>query len=51
LARAIRRLLEDDDLREQMGTSALARARSEFSAPVMIERVTALYDDLLNSAT
>jgi len=47
LASAIARLLEDEDLRRSMGARAALRAQEEFSAAVMIDRVLALYTELL----
>ncbi len=47
LASAMSRLLDDDELREALGARAAVRAREEFSAAVMIDRVLALYAELL----
>jgi glycosyltransferase involved in cell wall biosynthesis len=47
LAAATNRLLDDDELREAMGARAAARARSEFSSEVMIDRMLSLYAELL----
>jgi glycosyltransferase involved in cell wall biosynthesis len=46
LARAINRLLGDEQLRTQMGTRARERARQEFSHEVMIDRILGIYADL-----
>ncbi len=47
LARAINRLLADDDLRREMGRRAQDRARSEFSLPALVDRVMTIYDQVL----
>ena len=47
LASAIGRLLDDEELRQSMGARAAIRAQEEFSAAVMIDRVLALYAELL----
>jgi len=47
LASAIARLLDDEELRCAMGARAAVRAGEEFSAAVMIDRVLALYAELL----
>lgn len=49
LRNAIMRLLADEALRKRMGERARARARSEFSAELMVERVLALYEELYAS--
>ena len=47
LAAAINRLLNDEQLREQMGHAAQARASEEFTVERMIDRVYAEYEHLL----
>jgi len=49
LARAINQLLSDDQLRSRMGDEARKRAWQEFSHEIMLDRVIALYEDLLRS--
>ncbi len=49
LAAAIQRLLSNDEMRRAMGARALARARAEFDLPVLVERVTAVYERVLNT--
>ena len=46
----ILQLLNDDALRKQLGTNARKRAFEEFSAETMIQRVVAVYNELLNQA-
>jgi glycosyltransferase involved in cell wall biosynthesis len=47
LAAAIRRIIEDGALAERLGDAARARAEAAFSAARMVERISAVYDDLL----
>jgi len=47
LAAAINELLADDERRQAMGRAARARAEAEFSLPVMVERVLAVYEEVL----
>ena len=47
LARMIRRVLADPPLRAHLGAAARDRAETLFSAPVAAERVTRLYEELL----
>lgn len=47
LAQALRRLLEDGDLRRQMGEAARMRALELFSSRRIIEEMQALYRRLL----
>ena len=47
LGGAIGRLLADEDLRAQMGQAARARVETEFTREQMIDRINALYQDLL----
>jgi glycosyltransferase involved in cell wall biosynthesis len=47
LAAAIRRVIEDRALAERLGDAARARAETAFSASTMVERISAVYDDLL----
>jgi len=49
LASAITRLLDDEELRFAMGARAAIRAREEFSAGIMVDRILALYAELLES--
>lgn len=46
LAEAVKRLLRDQPLREQMGVRAAARARHEFSAARLIRDVSQLYEEV-----
>ena len=48
LAIAINRLLKDDAMRAEMGKQAQARARAAFDLPVLVERIMAVYDDVLD---
>ncbi len=48
LARAINDLLADPALRARMGTAARARVDAEFALDIMVNRVLALYDQLLH---
>jgi len=50
LATAINELLADEARRQAMGRAARARARAEFSLPVMVERVLAVYEEALSTA-
>ena len=47
LTEALRRLLDDDELRETMGARGRERARSEFSLEQMVESFEALYEECL----
>lgn len=47
LAEAIRKLWEDEGLRRRLGEQAKARVHAEFSQAHMVERVMALYKELL----
>jgi glycosyltransferase involved in cell wall biosynthesis len=47
LAAALRRLSEDERERVELGERARSRVRELFNAEQMIERTSALYDDLL----
>ncbi len=47
LAQAILRLLQNADLREQMGRAARAHAEAEFSIQRSVERFQNIYDELL----
>ena len=49
LASAITRLLGDEEMRRTMGARAAMRARQEFALGVMVDRVLALYEDLLRT--
>src|ERR1039458_6113560 len=51
LARAINRLLEDQDLRQSFSSAALQRARTEFSLEAMTSRTLALYDTIMHSGS
>lgn len=47
LSSAIQTLLEDPDLRKKFGDNAIQRVKTEFSREVMIEKVIAIYHELL----
>jgi len=47
LAAAINALLADPERRAAMGRAAQARARDEFDLDVMVDRVLALYSNLI----
>ncbi|MEM7582506.1 MAG: glycosyltransferase [Acidobacteriota bacterium] len=47
LAKAIERLLKDDNLRHDMGAKAQARARAIFDAEKMVDRVIEVYGEVL----
>ncbi len=47
LARAIQQMLSNESRRREMGARAQARARSEFDLPVLVDRVLAVYEDVL----
>lgn len=47
LAAAINTILADPDLRARLGEAGRRRAEREFNLPTMVERVLALYDELL----
>ncbi|MFN2115288.1 MAG: glycosyltransferase [Anaerolineae bacterium] len=47
LAAAINGILADDDLRQRLGRSALERVRAEFDADQMVERVMAVYEEVM----
>ena len=49
LVAGVNRLLDDDELREAMGTRAAVRARREFSFEIMVDRVLSLYHELLDT--
>ena len=49
LAEAVNNLLQDHDLRCRMGQQAQARAVAEFALPAMVDRVLALYNEVLSS--
>jgi rhamnosyl/mannosyltransferase len=49
LASAICTLLQDEQLRREMGHRARARAYSEFSLPTMVDRITSLYERILTT--
>lgn len=51
LAQAINTLLETPGLCQRMGAAARARARSEFSADLMIRRTLNVYDEVLAGRT
>jgi rhamnosyl/mannosyltransferase len=48
LARAIRRLLDDSELRAKYGTAGLHRVRAEFTAERMAARTHELYREILS---
>ena len=45
---ALRRLLEDAELRQRLGEQAKRRAENEFSASLMVDRIKQVYRSLLN---
>lgn len=47
LAKAINSLLADPDLARQLGVSGAERARREFSAATMVQRVSTIYEEVL----
>jgi glycosyltransferase involved in cell wall biosynthesis len=47
LAAALRKLLQDPGIRQQMGMNARHRIESEFSRAVFFERVSGLYQDVM----
>jgi len=47
LAAAITRLIDEPALRARMGAAGRARVRQEFSLDKMVDRVMALYDNLI----
>jgi rhamnosyl/mannosyltransferase len=49
LGSAICTLLQDEQLRREMGHRARARAHSEFSLPTMVDRITSLYERILTT--
>lgn len=50
LARAINRLLSDDELRARLGTRARIRAQTEYSREAMAQRTLAVYREAIESA-
>jgi len=50
LADALRRLVEDDDLRERLGRQARERALREFTASTMIEKIWDVYSSVLGES-
>jgi glycosyltransferase involved in cell wall biosynthesis len=49
LARALRRIVAEHELRERLGAAARRRVERDFSATAGARRVTAVYDELLRS--
>lgn len=49
LADAITTLLQNEPLRQELGRHARQRAMSEFSLPIMVERVLQLYNQVLSA--
>jgi rhamnosyl/mannosyltransferase len=47
LAAAINRLLRDEAMRAEMGKQAQTRARTEFALSALVDRVMAVYDEVL----
>jgi starch synthase len=47
LAAAVQSLLDDPSRRAQLAAAGAARARQEFSADMMVERITRTYEELL----
>jgi len=50
LADAVRRLIEDPQLRERLGAAGRQKIEQEFSREAMVETTLAMYRDLLHSA-
>ena len=50
LAEALRRLLDDPALAEQMGAAARSRARAEYDEARFVERISALYQEVRRHA-
>jgi glycosyltransferase involved in cell wall biosynthesis len=48
LASAIKRLIDDRTLRERMGTAARARVEQQFKLEKMVDRILALYENLIS---
>lgn len=51
LARAIRRVLSDPALAQQLAAAGKARVHREFSAETMVQRTTRVYDELLSAGS
>jgi rhamnosyl/mannosyltransferase len=51
MAKAINRLLDDEDLRRMFSIAARERARTEFSLEAMTSRTLALYDAVMHSGS
>ena len=49
LALALNRLIQDPDLRDQMGQRGKARASTEFASPIICQRTLDVYEELLAS--
>ncbi len=49
MAKALNRLLEDDELRKKYGDSALHRVRTEFTADAMAKRTLDVYQQVVNA--
>jgi rhamnosyl/mannosyltransferase len=49
LAAAIKRLLDDPELRARLGEGGRRRARENYRAELMAQRVSAIYREVLNS--
>jgi rhamnosyl/mannosyltransferase len=49
MAKALNRLLNDDELRKKYGESALHRVRAEFTADAMAKRTLDVYQQVINA--
>jgi glycosyltransferase involved in cell wall biosynthesis len=49
MARALNRLLDDRELRQKYGDSALLRVRTEFTADAMAKRTLDVYQRVVNA--
>ena len=49
MARALNELLDDDVLRERLGSAGKARVDTLFNAETMVSRTLDLYDSLMDS--
>lgn len=49
LARAINRLLEDNDLRQKFGQAGRKRVQNDSTVETMVDRIVGLYEEILDS--